>query len=73
MSDKQEASAFPECRNYEELREQLGKLPNTWYPDLIRAMIEAAYRKKVFQIHGASTMIQHIEDQLYAGSVPITG
>lgn len=34
--------------NYEQLREALSKLPMTWYPDLIRAMIEAAMDKGAF-------------------------
>ena len=59
---KKAASAFPECLNYEELRAELGNLPSTWYPDLIKALVEAAYKKKVFNPGGVSTMIKALED-----------
>lgn len=57
-------SAFPECRNYEQLRYELKKLPMTWYPDLIRALVEAAYEKNVFVPNHASVFVQLIEAQL---------
>lgn len=46
---------------YENLRSKLGELPPTWYPDLIRALVEAAYRKNVFVPGGASRLIQGFE------------
>ncbi len=46
---------------YTELREGLAKLPATWYPDLIRAMVEAAIEKKVFLPGGASVFISQVE------------
>jgi hypothetical protein len=47
--------------NYEELRSYLEDLPLTWYPDLLRAMVEAAYNKDVFMPGGASKFVEHIE------------
>lgn len=48
--------------DYEVLRDYLGQLPQTWYPDLIRAMVEAAYEKDVFvRPHGGSRLIRRIE------------
>jgi hypothetical protein len=56
--------AFPLCVTYEELRDELGKLPSTWYPDLIRSMVEAAYTKKVFVKGGASRLISNLEKRI---------
>lgn len=56
--------ALLECNTYEELRTALEGLPPTWYPDLLRAMTIAAYKKKVFVPNGASTFIKGIEDKL---------
>ncbi len=47
--------------NYEDLRTQLGQLPSTWYPDLIRALVEAAYKKNVFVPGGASRLVHGFE------------
>jgi hypothetical protein len=59
-----EGLGFPFCPNYESLRDELGKLPATWYPDLIRSMVEAAYAKKVFVKGGASRLISNLEKTL---------
>jgi len=53
---------FPKEYEYEELRKFLGTFPAPWYPDLIRAMVQAAYKKNVFKPKGASTFIQGVED-----------
>ncbi len=56
------AAAFPSCANYEQLREELTKLPMTWYPDLLRAMAEASLEKGVFHpIMGLSTFVASVE------------
>jgi hypothetical protein len=52
-----------ECE-YEELRTALGDLPATWYPDLIRAMVEAAYKKQVFKPAGASYFVRNVEQRM---------
>jgi len=50
--------------SYEELRKHLTELPPTWYPDLIRAMAEASYKKNVFKVpFGCSTFIKHLEKE----------
>lgn len=56
--------SFPKCISYEELRRGLGNLPQTWYPDLIRAMTEAAYKKKVFIDGGASNFVSQVEKKI---------
>lgn len=61
LATVQMGNGFPYCRNYEELSAELGKLPATWYPDLIRVMVEAAYMKKVFVEGGASRLISNLE------------
>jgi len=51
--------------SYETLREELGQLPTTWYPDLIRAMVKASYRKKVWKgTNGCSLFVQGVESDL---------
>ena len=47
--------------DYETLRSELQDLPMTWYPDLIRAMVQAAYAKKVFKVGGASYFVRNLE------------
>ena len=42
----------------------LKNLPMTYYPDLIRVMVEAAYTKNVFVKNGASTLIKKFEDRM---------
>ena len=49
---------------YNELRQELKELPMTWYPDLITAMIEASYEKKVFIKGKASTFVRNIEKRI---------
>lgn len=52
--------------DYEDLRAYLSDLPMTWYPDLIRAMVEAAYKKEVFvRPQGCSTMVQNWEKGIH--------
>ena len=53
-----------EALSYEELRAKLEDLPMTWYPDLIRAMVLAGYRKRVWQPFGASRFIQGVEQRV---------
>lgn len=55
---------FPENIEYEELRRGLSNLPMTFYPDLIRAMVEAAYQKNVFLDGGASVFVQNVEKKI---------
>lgn len=52
-------------QNYESLRQELSELPMTWYPDLIRAMIEAAIKKKVFLKGGATRFVRDVEKKLW--------
>lgn len=48
--------------NYEQLREALSKLPMTWYPDLIRAMVEASLEKGTWHpMMGASGFVHKVE------------
>ncbi len=47
--------------DYETLRKELEQLPQTWYPDLIRAMVEASYRRQVWKPGGCSRFIQQVE------------
>jgi hypothetical protein len=44
-----EPQAFPKCAGYEDLRKELKNLPDTWYPDLLRAMIEEISQRKIFK------------------------
>jgi hypothetical protein len=46
---------------YESLRKEVCDQPTTWYPDLIRAMIEAALAKNVFVEGGVSVLVKKIE------------
>lgn len=48
-------------KQYTKLREHLTNLPMTWYPDLIRAVVLAAYDKGVFVPGGASEYVKGIE------------
>lgn len=50
-------------KDYDDLRDSLQKLPMTWYPALIKTMIEAAYHKKVFIKGGASNFVKKIEKE----------
>ena len=50
--------------SYEEMVSYLKNLPMTYYPDLIRVMVEAAYTKNVFVKNGASTLIKKFEDRM---------
>lgn len=52
-------------KNYEDLRTELGGLPRTWYPDLIRAMVEAAIKKGVFLKGGATRFVRNVERSQY--------
>ena len=52
-------------QNYESLRQELSELPMTWYPDLIRAMIEAAIKKKVFLKGGATRFVRDVEKKIW--------
>jgi hypothetical protein len=49
--------------DYESLRKEVCDQPTTWYPDLIRAMIEAAYDKNVFVEGGVSVLVAKIEKE----------
>jgi len=54
MSDK--------FKNYEELREYLGGLPRTWYPDLLRAMVESIIKKEIFKPGKIQEFVGYIEN-----------
>jgi hypothetical protein len=45
----EEIQAFPQCANYEDLREELKGLPDTWYPDLLSSMVEEIRSRKIFK------------------------
>lgn len=47
---------------YEKLRSELQNLPLTWYPDLIRVIIQAAVKKGVFKVGGASRFLRECEN-----------
>lgn len=52
-------------KNYLDLRSGLEALPKTWYPDLIRAMIETAYRNNIFIVPGgASKFVANVEKRI---------
>jgi hypothetical protein len=61
-------STFRACSNYEELREGLVELPMTWYPNLIEAMVMAAYEKEVFKAGKASEFIKCFEKRVKRNS-----
>lgn len=48
--------------SYDELRDALGRLPMTWYPALIRAMVEASLAKGVWlPMMGAGAFVESVE------------
>ena len=63
--EAQYGKVFTECRSYDELRHQLSGLPDTWYPDLICAMVRAATLKKVFKLgpEGLPKLVQNEIDR----------
>jgi len=63
---RREPRAFPGCRNYEEFRSEIGRLPATWYPDLLRALTEASYLNGVFRPGGASKVVREAERKFAA-------
>lgn len=46
------------------LIEKVCDQPDTWYSDLIRTMVKAAYAKNVFVAGGASSMIKQFEEKI---------
>lgn len=50
--------------NYEDLRRELGTLPATWYPDLIRAMVEGAHLHNVFKPGGVVVFVDNVEKRM---------
>lgn len=58
--------------DYTELREGLCKLPETWYPDLIRAMVEASYEKNVWLPGGCSIFVKKVEDRIGKGKSDVS-
>ncbi len=51
-----------QAESYAQLRDKLADLPMTWYPDLIRTVIEAALAKGSFHpIMGASEFVRSVE------------
>lgn len=57
----EDADKAAKTEEYEKLRAMLEDLPMTWYPDLLRAMTEAAYKKNVFVPGGASNFVREVE------------
>jgi hypothetical protein len=53
-----------EQASYEDIVELLNTLPTTWYPALLVTMVEAAYKKPVFQPGGASRIIAKVEARI---------
>lgn len=51
-------------KDYEELDAYLKEMPMTWYPALIKTMIEAAHAKKVFRVGRAHHFVKAIEEKL---------
>lgn len=58
--------------DYESLRREVCDQPTTWYSDLIRAMVEAAYEKQVFIPGGASRLIESVEKKIGKFGPPLT-
>ena len=61
--DADEPHAFPRCDGYEMLRKELQKLPSTWYPDLLAAMVEEIQRRSIFLEGGLFIFLQSILDK----------
>lgn len=55
--------------DYDEIAASLRGLPATWYPALLRALIEASYAAATWQPGGASEFVARIE----LGQPPGTG
>jgi hypothetical protein len=49
---------------YEALRDSLRGLPCTYYPDLLRALVEASYEAGTWQPGGASRWVVRVEEGL---------
>jgi hypothetical protein len=56
--------------SYEDLRHALGRLPATWYPGLIRAIVTASYNEKVWQPGGCSTFVADVETTIQSFTPP---
>jgi len=54
--------------NFDSISKLLTELPATWYPQLLRVMVESSYRKGVFRPGGASRLIGNQEAILNVGS-----
>jgi hypothetical protein len=65
-AEPSESCAMPRCENYTQLRDELFKLPLTWYPDLLRVIVNAAIDKRVFQAGRCATFVATIEGTLSA-------
>lgn len=61
---KEEFQKVLNVSEYEDLVSFLADLPETWYPDLLIRVVEAAYKKEVFLLGGASRLIQRIEQRI---------
>jgi hypothetical protein len=55
--------------DYDEIAASLRGLPATWYPGLLRALVEASYAASTWQPGGASEFVAQIE----LGNQPGTG
>lgn len=52
-----EESSFTETAN------NLKNLPMTWYPAILRVLIEESYQKNVWEPSGASRFVQFVEKE----------
>ena len=55
-------------KDYGDLKKGLESLPRTWYPDLIRALVETSYRNGVWNPGGASRFISEVEKKQHGGT-----
>ena len=46
---------------YEQIKNEISDLPQTWYPALLKTMVESAISKKVFLPGGATEFVRKIE------------
>ena len=49
--------------NYEEVKAELEHLPLTWYPALLKAMVEACLAKNIFKKGRINVFVKAVEDK----------
>lgn len=61
LNPDKEQVMLPEVREYTVLKQSLTQLPVTWYPDLLKTLVEAALDHRVFVDGGATRFVAEIE------------